>query len=41
MIGNYFRKMTGTTQSPPRVGLAEILWSFLGAFLGIESIAKQ
>ena len=39
MIGTYFRKMTGTTQSPPRVGLAEILWSWLGAFLGIAAVA--
>jgi CBS-domain-containing membrane protein len=39
MLGNYFRKMTGTTQSPPRVSLAEILWSWLGAFLGIAAVA--
>jgi len=39
MIGTYFRKMAGTTQSPPRVGLAEILWSWLGAFLGIGAVA--
>ena len=39
MIGDYFRKMAGTTQSPPRVGLAEILWSWLGAFLGIGAVA--
>ena len=39
MIGNYFRKMTGTTQSPPRVSLPEILWSFLGSFLGIGAVA--
>ncbi len=39
MIGNYFRKMTGTTQSPPQVGLAEICWSWLGAFLGIGAVA--
>jgi CBS-domain-containing membrane protein len=39
MIGAYFRKMAGTTQSPPRVGLAEILWSWLGAFLGIGAVA--
>jgi CBS-domain-containing membrane protein len=35
MSGAYFRKMAGTTQSPPRAGLTEILWSWLGAFLGI------
>jgi CBS-domain-containing membrane protein len=39
MIGTYFRKMAGTTQSPPRVGLAEILWSWLGGFLGIAAVA--
>jgi len=39
MIGTYFRKMTATTQSPPRVGLSEILWSWLGAFLGIGAVA--
>lgn len=36
---NYFAKMRGTTQSPPRVGLAEIGWSWLGAFLGISAVA--
>ena len=39
MIAGYFRKMAGTTQSPPRAGLAEILWSWLGAFLGIGAVA--
>lgn len=39
MIGDYFRKMAGTTQSPPRAGLFEILWSWLGAFLGIALVA--
>ncbi len=39
MIRNFFRKMTGTTQSPPRVSLVEILWSWLGAFLGITAVA--
>jgi CBS-domain-containing membrane protein len=39
MIGAYFRKMTGSTQSPPRVGLAEILWAWLGGFLGIAAVA--
>ena len=31
----YFKKMRGTTQSPPRVGLAEVVWSWVGAFVGI------
>ena len=35
----YFEKMKGSTQSPPRVGISEILWSWLGAFLGIGFIA--
>ena len=39
MIADYFRKMAGTTQSPPRAGLTEILWSWLGAFLGIGPVA--
>jgi CBS-domain-containing membrane protein len=39
MIGNYFRKMTGTTQSPLRVSLGEIIWSWIGSFLGISAVA--
>ncbi len=35
----YFRKMMGTTKSPPAVSLFEILWSWIGAFLGISSVA--
>jgi len=35
----YFQKMRGTTTSPPRVGLTEILWSWVGAFLGIAAVA--
>lgn len=31
--------MKGVTQSPPRVGLSEILWSWFGAFLGISAVA--
>lgn len=36
---NYFKKMRGTTKTPPRVSLSEIAWSWLGAFLGIFAIA--
>jgi CBS-domain-containing membrane protein len=36
----YFQKMRGTTTSPPRVSLAEIAWSWLGAFLGIAAVAS-
>ena len=35
---NYFNKMRGHTQSPPRVGLAEIVWSWVGSFLGIAVV---
>jgi CBS-domain-containing membrane protein len=31
----YFKKMTGTSLSPPRVSWQEIFWSWLGGFLGI------
>jgi CBS-domain-containing membrane protein len=36
---DYFRKMKGGTQSPPRVSAAEILWSWVGAMLGIAAVA--
>ncbi len=35
----YLSKMGGTTKSPPGVSLSEILWSWIGAFLGISSVA--
>lgn len=35
----YLRKMKGTTTSPPRTGLAEIVWSWVGAFIGIAAVA--
>lgn len=35
----YIRKMKGTTKSPPGVGLSEIILSWIGAFLGIASVA--
>jgi CBS-domain-containing membrane protein len=35
----YFAKMRGTTTSPPRVSWWEILWSWIGAFLGISAVA--
>ena len=39
-LSGYFGKMRGTSQgSPPRVGNAEILWSWIGGFLGIAAIA--
>ena len=36
---NYLSKMKGTTKSPPRVSVPEVLWSWLGAFLGISAVA--
>jgi CBS-domain-containing membrane protein len=35
---NYFKKMTGSTKSPPGVSLSEIAWSWIGAFLGIAAV---
>lgn len=35
----YFTKMKGASSSPPGVGLAEIFWSWLGAFVGIAAVA--
>ena len=35
---NFFKKMKGTTQSPPRVGAMEMAWSWFGAFLGIALV---
>lgn len=36
---HYFKKMRGASISPPRVSVAEIFWSWLGAFLGIGVVA--
>ncbi len=38
-LSHYFGKMRGTTKSPPRVSVSEIIWSWIGAFLGIASVA--
>jgi CBS-domain-containing membrane protein len=35
---DFFKKMKGTTQSPPRVGISEAAWSWFGAFLGISLV---
>ena len=35
----YFKKMKGITQSPPSVGISEIVWSWIGAFIGIAAVA--
>jgi CBS-domain-containing membrane protein len=37
---NIFAKMKGTTQSPPRVGSSEVVWSWVGAFLGIALVGS-
>ncbi|MEE8329681.1 MAG: HPP family protein [Thermodesulfovibrionia bacterium] len=36
---NYFKKMKGTSKSPPAVSIPEIVWSWIGAFLGITAVA--
>lgn len=39
-LADYLRKMRGTTRgSPPRVSNEEVFWSWLGAFIGIGSMA--
>jgi CBS-domain-containing membrane protein len=35
----YFKKMKGVTASPPRVSLVEMVWSWVGAVLGIALVA--
>ena len=35
----YFNKMKGTTKSPPAVRVSEIIWSWVGSFLGIAAVA--
>jgi len=36
---SFFKKMKGTTKSPPPVSLVEIIWSWVGAFFGIAAVA--
>ncbi|BCL62898.1 membrane protein [Desulfomarina profundi] len=36
---NYFQKMRGGGESPPKVGVFEVLWSWIGSFLGISAVA--
>ena len=39
-LRSYLKKMKGTTRGgPPRVSNTEILWSWIGAFLGIGGVA--
>ena len=35
----YWQKMKGNGQSPPRVSLAEVCWSWIGSFLGVTAVA--
>ncbi len=35
---NYLQKMKGSGQSPPKVSLIEVLWSWIGSFLGIAAV---
>jgi len=36
---NYLKKMAGVTNSPEKVNLSEIIWSWVGAFLGISAVS--
>jgi CBS-domain-containing membrane protein len=38
MSEGYLQKMRGVTKSPPRVAAAEVVWSWIGAFLGIAAV---
>lgn len=38
-LKEYVKKMRGTTKSPPLVSFFEIVWSWVGAFLGISAVA--
>jgi CBS-domain-containing membrane protein len=39
-IREYFKKISGSTRgSPPRVSNEEIVWSWIGSFLGIAAVA--
>ena len=39
-ILNYVKKMRGGHKSPPKVNLLEILWAWIGSFIGIGVIAS-
>ncbi|MCK5686541.1 HPP family protein [bacterium] len=38
-FSSHFSKMKGTTKSPPMVSVFEIVWSWIGAFLGIAAVS--
>jgi CBS-domain-containing membrane protein len=35
---SFWEKMRGTTTSPPRVSIPEVIWSWIGSFLGIAAV---
>lgn len=36
---NYLQKMKGGGQSPPKISLSEVLWSWIGSFIGIAAVS--
>ncbi len=36
---SYWGKMKGNSECPPRVSLPEVIWSWIGSFLGIFAVA--
>ena len=38
MFVEYFRKMKGSAQTPPRVKLHEIVWSWVGSLIGVAAV---
>lgn len=36
----YFKKMKGNTTAPPAQGIREVIWSWLGSFLGIAAVSS-
>jgi len=38
-LNEYFSKMRGNTKSPSKVSTVEIIWSWIGAFIGIAAVA--
>ncbi|UCF86938.1 MAG: HPP family protein [Nitrospiraceae bacterium] len=37
-LKDYLKKMRGSSKSPPMVSLFEVIWSWIGAFLGIAAV---
>jgi CBS-domain-containing membrane protein len=36
---SYLQKLKGSGQSPPKVGLSEVVWSWIGSFFGIAAVS--